>query len=171
MSLTPPPHVFTLTGNLLAEQTLTFAGWSAGKTQRAITESFQVGGKGINVSKMLNRLRSPNTALCFAGGHAGMESEAWLRANGFNFRAFPTRASTRTGLVVRSHAGNQPETTFLGPDVPPDADAVRAGAEFLDAQAGGQVLALCGSFPGWAEGSFDPLRSAIERWIEGGKVF
>src|SRR3954452_22748115 len=98
MSLPPPPHVFTLTGNLLAERTLTFAAWNAGKTQRATTESFQVGGKGINVSKMLNRLRSPNTALCFAGGNSGTESEAWLRASGFKFRTFPTRASTRNGF-------------------------------------------------------------------------
>lgn len=29
------PHIFTLTGNLLAERTLTFPTWSAGKTQRA----------------------------------------------------------------------------------------------------------------------------------------
>ena len=50
------PHVFTLTGNLLAERTFQFASWEPGRTQRATGESFQVGGKGINVSKMLNRL-------------------------------------------------------------------------------------------------------------------
>ena len=59
------PHIFTLTGNLLAERTVEFDGWSLGKTQRAVRESFQVGGKGINVSKMLSRLGTPNTALCF----------------------------------------------------------------------------------------------------------
>ena len=71
MSSIPGPHIFTLTGNLLAERTLNFASWRAGKTQRATAESFQVGGKGINVSKMLNRLQAPNTALCFAGGAPG----------------------------------------------------------------------------------------------------
>jgi fructose-1-phosphate kinase PfkB-like protein len=171
MSFSPTPHIFTLTGNLLAERTLTFASWSAGKTQRATSETFQVGGKGINVSKMLNRLRAANTALCFAGGAAGAESEAWLRARNFNFHAFLTRASTRIGVVVRSHAPLQAETTFLGPDVSPDAEAIRACADYLDAQEEGQALALCGSFPGWSDASFDPLRSALEKWMARGKLF
>ena len=165
------PHFFTLTGNLLAERTLTFANWRAGKTQRATTETFQVGGKGINVSKMLNRLRTPNTALFFSGGAPGAESEAWLRAQGFAFRTFPTRAASRTGVVVRSRDEDQPETTFLAPDVPPDAEAISSCAAFLNAQEEGQALALCGSFPGWTDASFDALRDAIERWIERGKLF
>jgi len=116
------PHIFTLTGNLLAERTFEFASWQAGKTQRATRESFQVGGKGINVSKMLNRLGAPNTALCFTGGAPGAECEAWLRERNFSHRAFPTGQPTRTGLVVRG--GVQPETTFLGSDVPPGAEAL-----------------------------------------------
>jgi 1-phosphofructokinase len=170
MSLPPSPNIFTLTGNLLAERTLTFATWAAGKTQRATGETFQVGGKGINVSKMLNRLRTPNTALCFAGGASGAESQGWLQAQGFKFHVFPTLASTRVGIVVRSHAEEQPETTFLGPDVPPDAKAVHACAEYLDAQEDGQTLALCGSFPGWSDPSFDPLRGALEKWLDRGKL-
>lgn len=171
MSLSPGPHIFTLTGNLLAERTLTFASWRLGKTQRATCESFQVGGKGINVSKMLNRLRSSNTALCFAGGAPGTESEAWLRTRGFNFQVFATRTASRIGVVVRSREEAQPETTFLGPDVPPDAEAIRACANFLDAQEDGQALALCGSFPGWSDAGFDPLRKALETWIGRGKLF
>ena len=44
------PHLLTFTGNLLAERTQEFAAWTPGKTQRAERESFQVGGKGINVA-------------------------------------------------------------------------------------------------------------------------
>lgn len=162
------PHIFTLTGNLLAERTLTYRSWAPGKTQRAIAESFQVGGKGINVSKMLNRLGVTNTALCFAGGASGVECEAWLRKHAFSFHAFATSASTRSGTVVRAEA--QPETTFLGSDVAPDPASIAACAQFLDVQADSQVLALCGSFPGWSNASFDLLRSAIERWQRRGIV-
>jgi 1-phosphofructokinase len=162
------PHIFTLTGNLLAERTLTFAGWSAGKTQRATGESFQVGGKGINVSKMLNRLGTPNTALCFTGGASGAECEAWLRVRNFPFKAFPTASPTRSGIVVRADA--QPETTFLAPDAAPDGAAIRACAEFLDAQPDAHVLALCGSFPGWEKAAFDPLRLALQRWLTRGQL-
>ncbi len=160
------PHIFTLTGNLLAERTFDYVSWSPGKTQRATQETFQVGGKGINVSKMLNRLGAANTALCFTGGASGAESEAWLQARGFSFRSFQTDRGTRVGTVVRSE--NHPETTFLGPDIAPSAAAAEACAKFLDAQSDGQVLALCGSFPGWSGAEFDPLRSTLERWLRRG---
>ena len=98
--MTAAPHVFTLTGNLLAERTLEFDTWSPGRTQRATREAFQVGGKGINVSKMLTRLGVANTALCFVGGPTGAECEGWLRRRDFSFHAFPTTTPTRTGTVA-----------------------------------------------------------------------
>ncbi|MEY4941235.1 MAG: hypothetical protein RIQ93_2970 [Verrucomicrobiota bacterium] len=162
------PSFFTLTGNLLAERTLEFETWSAGRTHRAARESFQVGGKGINVSKMLNRLGAPNTALCFPGGSAGAECEAWLRERRFTFRSFPMSRATRAGVVVRGR--NQAETTFLGRDVAPDGGAIRACAEFLSAQPAGSVLAICGSLPGWESADFDVLREAIHRWPERGSL-
>ena len=160
--------LLTLTGNLLAERTLEFADWAPGKTQRAARESFQVGGKGINVSKMLHRLGAPTTALCFAGGAAGVECSQWLQAQKFTSRIFPTVSSTRIGVVVRG--GRQPETTFFSPDSPPDAAAIRACADYLDAQPPGQVLAVCGSLPGWLAIEFDPLRAALRRWQERGPL-
>jgi 1-phosphofructokinase len=162
------PHVYTLTGNLLWEQTLEFAAWEPGRTQRASAASFQVGGKGINVSRMLTRLGVPNTALLFAGGIEGDACRAWLRARGFIFRSFRSARPTRSGLVVR--APGRAETTFLGPDAPPGAAAVRACAAYLDSRPRGRVLALCGSFPGWADPSFDPLRRSVERWMRRGPV-
>ena len=168
--MTSAPHFLTLTGNLLAERTLEFDAWSPGRTQRARAASFHVGGKGINVSKMLMRLGAPTTALCFSGGATGEECEAWLRGRGLEFRAFRTTTATRAGTVVRDASGTHRETTFLGPDMAPDPAAIRACAEFLDAQPAGQVLALCGSFPGWNEAGFDVLKAALERWLARGPL-
>jgi fructose-1-phosphate kinase PfkB-like protein len=162
------PHILTLTGNLLAERTLQFESWAIGKTQRARSESFQVGGKGINVSKMLNRLGAPNTALCFTGGASGAECEAWLREKKFAFHSFATAASTRTGTVVR--APGCLETTFLGSDQPPPASALQACADFLATQPTGTVLAVCGSLPGWDSAEYDVLRDALRRWPERGPL-
>jgi fructose-1-phosphate kinase PfkB-like protein len=170
ISAPPAPHVFTLTGNLLAERTLELPQWSPGKTQRATRETFQVGGKGINVSKMLSRLGVPNTALCFTGGAPGAECEGWMREHRFAFRAFPVKAPTRAGTVVRDASGRHAETTFLGPDAAPDLAAVVACADFLDAQPARQLLALCGSFPGWTSPGFDRLRSSLDRWAEKGSL-
>jgi 1-phosphofructokinase len=164
--MTAAPHIFTLTGNLLAERTFEFATWAPGKTQRASSETFQVGGKGINVSKMLTRLGAVNTALCFTGAAAGEECENWLRNHRFSYRSFHTDRGTRVGTVVRS--ANHAETTFLGPDIPPSNAAVAACAEFLEAQEDGQILACCGSFPGWMGEEFNPLRNALTRWLNRG---
>ena len=162
------PHVYTLTGNLLAEDTFQFVDWSPGRTQRATGTSFQVGGKEINVSKMLNRLGVSNTALCFTGGTSGMDCVTWLRKNAFACVAFPAEIPTRRGLVVRSE--QKAETTFLGPDAPLDAAAALACATYLDAQPDGHVLALCGSVPGWNRPGCDPLRAALERWQNRGTL-
>ncbi len=164
--MTPPPHIYTLTGNLLAERTLEFESWAPGKTQRATGESFQVGGKGINVCKMLSRLGTANTALCFTGGATGIECEEWLQEHGFAYRAFATERPTRAGTVIR--VAGQPETTFLGPDVAPSAAAVAACASFIEAQPDGQILAVCGSVPGWKSAELDPLRDALEHWLRRG---
>lgn len=162
----PLPHIFTFTGNLLAERTLEFSTWAIGQTQRARRESFQVGGKGVNVAKMLNRLGAANTALCFTGGSSGEECAVWFTELGLSYRAFGTSRPTRSGTVVRSP--DHPETTFLGADVPPSSAAVQGCADFLDEQRDGQILAVCGSIPGWASTDFDPLRAAFERWIARG---
>jgi 1-phosphofructokinase len=162
------PHIHTLTGNLLWEQTLSFPSWAAGRTQRAQAAAFQVGGKGINVAKMLGRLGAPVTALCFPGGATGAECEAWVRSQGIPCRSFPVAQATRLGLVVR--APGQPETTFLGPDVSIEQIAAQACADYLDHCADGDVLALCGSVPGWSSDACDALRAAVDRWIERGPV-
>jgi 1-phosphofructokinase len=164
-----PAAVITFTGNLLAERTFDFAAWAPGQTQRARSESFQVGGKGINVAKMLGRLGNPATALGFEGGGAGAECGAWLRAQGIPWVGVATVGATRTGLVVRS--APRAETTFLGPDAPPDASSVQAAADYLEAQPDGQVLAVCGSIPGWDEAPFDPLREAFAHWAARGLMF
>ena len=165
------PHILTLTGNLLLEHTLEFDAWAPGKTQRARQETFQVGGKGINVSKMLNRLGAPNTALCFTGGGgAGAACETWLRAKDFSFHAFATSAPTRRGTVVRDASRIHRETTFLGPDAAPDAAAIQACAAWLTAQPTGTVLAVCGSLPGWESADFDVLRDVLHRWPKRGPL-
>jgi fructose-1-phosphate kinase PfkB-like protein len=164
--MTPPIH--TLTGNLLAEHTFTFAAWEPGRTQRATGASFQAGGKGLNVSRMLRRLGVKGTAVTFAGGESGAACLGWMTQAGLDLQVFPSAQSTRTGLVVR--AAGRAETTFLGPDASPGSAALTECATWLAAQADGGVLAVCGSLPGWDQPDFDPLRTELARWAVRGQL-
>jgi len=153
------PRLLTLTANLLWEQTLWFNDWHPGRTQRATRSAHQVGGKGINVAKMLARLGADHAALCFPGGATGAVAEAWLRERGLTLRSFAApRPETRTGLVVRSP--HKTETTFLGPDEPLAPAAVAAAAAALEAEP-----ALCKRWRGplVADTYGPPLRWLVDR--------
>lgn len=156
------PHLFTLTANLLWEQTLFFQEWQPDRTQRATRTAHQVGGKGINVAKMLARLGAAHSAICFPGGATGTVVESWLRTHGFALRPFPAAApETRSGVVIRSR---RTETTFLGPDQPLDPAAVRAAAAALAAEPADAVLAVCGSIPGWEGPTGAAFRELFQAW-------
>ena len=104
----PSQHLYTLTGNLLAERTLEFDHWSPGRTQRAKRQTFQVGGKGINVAKMLTRLaaRRRGFAHRLRGRPAGLRA-----APGLHRRKVADRCGRlRPPLHRRQHrpSGNRP---------------------------------------------------------------
>jgi 1-phosphofructokinase len=158
----------TLTCNLLAETTYTFDQWREGATQRAHAETFQVGGKGINVTRMLTRLRVDSVAVHFPGGAAGARCVDWLRAKRLPHHAIPVSADTRTGAVVR--APGRSETTFLGRENIVDAPAITACAAWLESQPDGELLSIGGSIPAWNDPKWDPLRAGLERWTTRGTL-
>lgn len=153
------PKIITFTANLLAETTYEFDAWREGKTQRARSESFQVGGKGINVSKMLNWLGARNAALCFPGGVFGPPCERWMAEKGIATMPFRDGCVTRSGSVVRG--AEQEETTFLGVDSAISAEAVEAMIDALDAIEEPFLLAICGSIPEWGGARWEPFRAWI----------
>ncbi|MDP0499837.1 MAG: PfkB family carbohydrate kinase [Verrucomicrobiota bacterium JB022] len=153
-------HLITLTGNLLAETTAYYRSANWGRTQRAYQESFQVGGKGINVSRMAERLGLETTAYCFTGGFIGQKCEAWLEAQPFAYRAFGLGAENRQGWVAR--VDDRPdETTFMGQDRPVPFEAWKKALAAIAEERPGWI-ALCGSMPGW-DGRFTAsLQEAME---------
>lgn len=159
--------LYTITANILAETTAGYPNLVAGTTHRAETDSFQVGGKGINVARMAERLQWEATAICFPGGHAGERCREWLEEKPFRLRTFAQKRETRGGWVVR--AGGV-ETTFLGADRPLEAEAWGAAMTFLGENLrSGDVLAICGSIPGWNEEIAERLRELLREIA--GKVF
>jgi fructose-1-phosphate kinase PfkB-like protein len=142
-------HVITLTGNLLAEWAFDLKAVEAGKTHRAATTSFQVGGKGINVSRILNRLGTESLALGFAEGPMADLCTEWLEGQSIAHKFFPLEKGVRPGFVVRDTNGKSAETTFLGTDLNIPVTSWKAACQFAE-QSRPNWLAICGSIPGWS---------------------
>ncbi len=154
-------RVITFTGNLVAETTYYVDDWEPGKTSRATEERFQVGGKGINVSKMLRRLGADTTALCFPGGVFGDACRDWLEEQSIPYAAFAEKCVTRSGSIIRSSL--KPELSILGLDSRVSIEAVRACVDFLESIDGPFVLAVCGVIPNWDGDQWQPFRDWIQR--------
>lgn len=162
------PRILTLTANLLAETTYTYDSWTEGATQRARDEFFQVGGKGINVTRMLTRLGVDSVAVYFPGGSTGERCAGWLRKHAVPTEPFVTPHETRSGAVIR--APGRAETTFLGTENVIDPRAVLACARFLRDQPEGTILAIGGSIPAWRDSAWAPLREVISGWPSRGPL-
>ncbi len=144
------PKLFTITGNLLAETTAYYDAVKSGKTHRARSESFQVGGKGINASRLVALVGGRTVAVYFSGGTTGERCRQWLTGQKFATRHFELEGETRSGWVVR--VPGKAETTYLGRDVPISAQAWSEALDWIEKQAEtGDGVALCGSVPGWNE--------------------
>ncbi|MCH6258947.1 PfkB family carbohydrate kinase [Puniceicoccaceae bacterium K14] len=154
------PQILTFTANLLAETTYQFGDWKSATTQRAKSESFQVGGKGINVSKMLTRFGAYNEAICFPGGPYGAICLDWLKQNKFRVRSYPENCITRSGAVIRSERIS--ETTFLGLDSQVSTQAVEKCIADLSEHTNHFVLAICGKIQDWEDSQWDSFRDFIQ---------
>jgi 1-phosphofructokinase len=153
--------ILTFTANLVAETTYYTDRWEIGGTSRADKERFQVGGKGINVCKMLRRLGAESSALCFPGGAFGALCEQWLRERDIPYQAFKDECVTRSGSVIR--AAGQEESTILGLDSHVSGKAVTKAVTYLESVARPYHLALCGVFQDWQNPNWNPLREWIEK--------
>lgn len=75
--------VYTVTFNPSLDYIISVEDFAIGRTNRTGTEQLLVGGKGINVSIVLNNLGVKNTALGFTAGFTGEEIERSIKAFGF----------------------------------------------------------------------------------------
>lgn len=155
-------EVITLTGNLLAEWTIEVVRMQPGTTHRAEKMGFQVGGKGINVSRILNHLGVETEAHGFAGGALAAHCSNWLEQYGLAHRFYPLGSGVRPGMVVRE-SGNPgaAETTFLGLDLVIPTPSWETALEEITREDPAW-LAICGSIPGWQKNWLDPVARMLE---------
>ncbi len=115
---------------------------------RVKTLNTTVGGKGINVARMLKTLGKPALALGFCGGTSGEKVKAILADQGIIGRFVQTDAETRTGInLVIENPHSQTWWIEDGEDL--KNDEVYAFFDLLkDYLPKARFLALSGTIPG-----------------------
>ena len=98
--------ILTVTINPLLEHRFTFPELSPVKQNRDARLGYAAGGKGINVSRQLNKLGVKNYALTLAGGINGKLFRKAIKEEGINFSIISTSSETRICAVVIDSSAN-----------------------------------------------------------------
>ncbi|WP_035052640.1 1-phosphofructokinase [Carnobacterium pleistocenium] len=101
------------------------------------------GGKGINVSRVLNRLNQPSTALGFLGGFTGNFISDWLEKEGVHTQFVSIEGDTRINVKLKSDT--ETELNAQGPAITKaEANQLMDQIESLTAE---DIIILSGNKP------------------------
>lgn len=136
--------IYTVTFNPSLDYIVSMDSFRMGRTNRTVGERIFPGGKGINVSIVLNNLGIENTALGFTAGFTGEQIEKETRKLGLATDFIHIdKGFSRINVKLKDFEGT--EINGMGPDITQEAmDKLYAQ---LDRLAQGDVLVLAGSIP------------------------
>lgn len=136
--------IYTVTFNPAIDYVVYVSELKVGKTNRSQHEDVFLGGKGINVSTMLNNLGVENKALGFVAGETGELVEQGLKERGMDtdFIRLP-EGDTRINVKVRGKL--ETEVNGSGPHIPDVY--IQQLMEKLDQVNDDDVIVLSGSVP------------------------
>lgn len=93
--------LYTLTLNPSIDYIMKVENINFGATNYSNEEYMLPGGKGINVTRILNQLNIPNTALGFIGGYTGKFIEEWMSKEQANYQFIQVDGDTRINLKLK----------------------------------------------------------------------
>lgn len=136
--------VYTVTFNPSLDYIISLQGFQMGLTNRTREEQMLPGGKGINVSTVLQNLGIENTALGFTAGFTGQEIERMVSEIGFQCDFIRTRTGfSRINVKLKDYDGT--EINGMGPVI--QEEEAENLKEKLRGLQEGDVLVLAGSIP------------------------
>lgn len=135
--------IYTITANPAIDYVLHLDHMRLGAVNRVPQADLLAGGKGINVSQILNQLNVANTALGFVGGDVGKILEKQLVTKAINDHF--TRIAAQTRINVKIKAGEETELNAAGPHI--TAAEKAAFFQELAAIQQGDVVVISGSLP------------------------
>lgn len=136
--------IYTVTLNPCLDYLVAVPGFQSGRVNRAKYERIVPGGKGINVSYVLNILKQDNLALGLVGGFTGAEIERLMDKDGVRHEfVYLNKGSSR--IDVKMVDGLESSINGIGPHAAQeDIDAL---CDKLQQLEDGDTLVLSGSIP------------------------
>lgn len=156
--------VYTVTFNPAIDYVIRMEEVKLGATNRSEREEIYFGGKGINVSIVLEELGIVSKALGFIAGFTGDAIEKGLAHMGID-TDFVRLEKGNSRINVKIKSAEETELNAQGPDI--DDEAIAALFEKLEGLKDGDTLILAGSIP--SSLSSDIYERILER-ISGKKI-
>lgn len=139
--------ITTVTLNPAFDKMLSVAEIQIGETNRTQNVFTSVGGKGINVAKVLRDLDTEVTATGFLGGEVAPIFVEKMKEHGIENRMVPIRECTRTNIQLYDAQGRRTELLEQGPNTTAEERTALLN-EVAQLSAQSSVVAVCGSAPG-----------------------
>ena len=153
--------IYTVTLNPALDYVMDVPDFQMHRTNRTVCEDLLLGGKGINVSKVLKNLGLTSIALGFTAGFTGEEIRRCVRESGLleDFIFLP-KGQSRINVKLKGSEGT--EINARGPEI--DSESFNTLKAQLQSVKRGDVLILSGSFPsGMADDTYAQLLDAAEK--------
>ncbi|WP_147804413.1 1-phosphofructokinase [Alkalicoccus halolimnae] len=136
--------IYTVTLNPSIDYLVRVDNFKLGETNRAVDQYIVPGGKGINVSKVLDSFGIPTKLFGFTAGFTGTFIETELRQQGLDTAFVPVKGTTRINVKLKTES--ETEVNGMSPDIS-EAD-VESLQQQIASLASGDTLVLSGSLPG-----------------------
>ena len=136
--------IYTVTFNPSLDYIVSIDDFQLGKTNRTTKELMLPGGKGLNVSTVLQNLGIENTALGFTAGFVGEELKRLAKETGYHCDFIEVKNGTsRINVKLKDFDGT--EINGMGPVI--DEEALKIFSEKMNHVKEGDTLVLAGSIP------------------------
>ena len=136
--------IYTITFNPALDYIVKMDEFNLGNVNRSNNEFVYAGGKGINVSIVLNNLGVKSKALGFIAGFTGEEIERRVREFGCDTEFIKLKEGM-SRINVKIKADVESEINGGGPDI--SSEALEELYKKLDTLTAGDILVLAGSIP------------------------
>lgn len=139
--------IFNITVNPLLELRLFYNNIKINEIHRTNKALYYPGGKGLNISRQLNKFNVENTNLLFLGGCNGKILRSLLTEDTVDFKVVSTKEETRLSTLVFDESNNT-VTSFFSPDPKISLHEVKEFKSKLEKMVkSSTIVTLAGSSP------------------------